>query len=89
VETFHLKRGIVTSEAKSLVLEVMDAFRILFPRVIAVEVNFYGITDTSMEGNERVSDKEIYNTNLWKEIKVGTFLPDSLMFFVDLNKLTK
>lgn len=88
VETFYLRRGILASEAKSLVLEVMGAFRILFPKITTVEVSFLGVEDNTMEGDERLRDKEIYNMNLWKEIKVGTFLSDTVVFVVDLDQLT-
>jgi len=79
----------LASEAKSLVLEVIAAFRYIFPSIKSIEVSFIGVTDTTLEGDERICDKEIYNANLWKEIKIGTFLRDNQMFVVDLDQLTK
>jgi hypothetical protein len=85
VETFHLMRGMSPSDAKTIILEVMDAFRLLFPSVQYVHVKFDGVNDFSWQKGERVRDIELYNRNLWTSSKIGQFLPDNDLFVCSFN----
>jgi len=61
VDTFYLRRDISPSDAKTIILETIIAFKFIFPLANVMEVKFVGIKDNSMDGDETVRRKELRN----------------------------
>jgi len=85
VDTFYLRRDISPSDAKTIILETLIAFKFIFPLANVMEVKFVGIKDNSMDGDETVRRKELRNKKIWREANVGDYSMLDSSFIVDFN----